>query len=140
MKILLIKNTATQSISYILKAIKRKAPEAKLYVLAHEHTVDAMSQFQEVHKVIPYTPKDIFQYKKIDATTLNYFEKNKFDKIYFYHNRDAKAHFENVLFIARKLVSSGGKSSVSTLTEMNFFLLPGNTRKYVPSGILHIFW
>jgi len=130
MNILIIKNSPVQTISFILKKLKEKYPDARLYVLSHEHAVPAMEEFKDISRVFSYRSKDIFSYRKLETVVLNELRALQFERVYFYLAESKKNRFDNLLYLGKRLIGWYGRViGINNHGEEQLFLL-SDTLKY----------
>lgn len=108
MNILIIKNSPVQTVSFVLKNLKQKYPDAQIHVLSHEHAVPAMEEFPEVSRVFPYRSKDIFAYAKLEPEVLDELRALEAERVYFYLAESKKNRFDNLLYLGKRLVGLRG--------------------------------
>lgn len=133
MNILIIKNSPVQTISFILRHIRARFPDARLHVLAHEHAAAAMAEFPEVDSVLAYRRKDIFSYHRLGPELLAQIQALGVDRVYFYLAESKKNRFDNLLYLAKRLVGwNGSVAGINNSGEEQFFDLT-DTLKYFAS-------
>ena len=109
MKTLLLKNCSIVYLSYLLDHISKEDSEGHITVLAHQHAVDNVQSLSHVNQVVPYYSSSLLEYDEVTAEERAVLDGAGFDQVCFFIEPGQKGGFENLLTIARKLVSDGGQ-------------------------------
>lgn len=108
MKILLLKNCPVVYLSYLLEHLNDDFPDSIITVLSHQHAVENVRSLAYVDDVVSFCGDDILNIREVCENDKAMLFESDFDLVCFYVGDDGLESCENLVSVARKVVSNDG--------------------------------